>query len=245
MGYKKERLRPHEWIASLTVYVVISGFFAWLFYDRLPAAVLFLPVFPFFIKTVKSVKAKRQAEDLTDGFIRSLVSVSTSLAAGLSPENAFASAEEDMEKLYGKKAEIVKELSIVNSQVRMGQRLCDALASFAGRTRIDEIYDFSVVFAVAKDNGANFPSVISSAVGIMESGRTAEKEAKLLIRARQYEQRIMCVIPPGILAYLKLSSGSFIEVMYREPLGIAVMTVCLAVYITAIVMSEKIGDIRI
>ena len=102
-----------------------------------------------------------------------------------------------------------------------------------------------MVFETAVKSGGNLPGIISSCTQIMESRRDAEAEARVLIRGRQYEQRVMCIIPPGILAYLRLSSGNFIGVLYHSAFGIAVMTLCLVVYVLAIYLSERIGDIRL
>ncbi len=241
----KVSLSTAEWILFAAVYAGLSVLAAWLFYDcpaASPTAVLFLPVF---IRSAKEFKTGRYREEMTNEFIRALISVSTSLSAGISPENAFMNAESDMEKLYGKGSPVCRELGMINTRVNMGMRIQDALYDMAKRNGIDEIYDFATVFAVAMEKGASFPNVISSCVSIMESRRWAECEAKVLIRAKQYEQRIMCVIPPGILAYLRISSGSFTEVLYHNIAGAVIMTACLAVYILAIFLAERIGDIRV
>ncbi|MCR5687700.1 MAG: type II secretion system F family protein [Lachnospiraceae bacterium] len=227
------------------VYAALSEAAAWLFYDSLPAGLAAAPLFILFIKAAGRIKAGKYRDDLTEGFLKSLNSVSSSLAAGLSADRAFVLAESDMEKLFGKRSAIVKELEIINTQTAMGKRIEDALSDFAKRTEISEIYDFAVVFSVAMKNGADLSKVIASCTGMMEDRRQAENEARVLIRAKQYEQRLMCVIPPGILIYLRLSSGSFISVLYHDPRGIAVMTAALAVYVAAVILSEKIGDIRV
>ena len=196
-GCKKEKLKPNEWALWTAVYVLIAAVAAWLFYDSAFLMLLFAPFFPLFIKAVKYSKSRRNTVKLTDEFLKALISVATSLGAGISPENAFVAAAADMEKLYGKKSQIVKELSVINSQVAMGRRLGDAIDDFAKRVRIQEIYDFSVVFSVAKEKGADFSAVISSCVEIMETTRQAESEARVIIRAKQYEQRVMCIIPYG------------------------------------------------
>ena len=245
MKKKKYRLEMKDRLICTAFYILLSAAAAWLFYDRLSAAVVFAPFFPLFIAAVSSLRGKKQDEELTDQFIKSLISISTSLAAGISPENAFVTAMSDMEKLYGKRSPVARQLSVINSQVSMGKRLSDALYDFAKRTQIPEIYDFAVVFSVAKEKGANFPAVISSCVSVMDDRRRAESEAQVLIRAKQYEQRVMCIIPPGILIYLRFSSGSFIGTLYHNILGITVMTVCLFVYVLAILLSEKIGDIKV
>ena len=190
------------------------------------------------------MEEKKQKELLTDGFLRALISVSASISAGMSPENAFITARYDMEKMYGG-CQIVRELGIVNSQVKTGRRIEDALLELAGRSKIPEIYDFAVVFKVAKEKGSDFGQVISSCVDIMETKRQTECDARVLIRSKQYEQRIMCVIPPAILLYLRLSSGGFIGVLYHNPTGAVVMTLCLTIYVLAICLSEKIGDVKL
>ncbi|MBR6159260.1 MAG: type II secretion system F family protein [Lachnospiraceae bacterium] len=241
----KEKLTAGEMTVSILVYALLSVIAAWLFYDRILPAFVFAPFFLLFIKAVRTVKRRKYTERLTDEFLRALVSVSTSLAAGISCENAFLTAALDMEKLYGTGSAIVKELGMINMQVKMGVRLEEALHDFAKRSRIPEIYDFAVVFSVAKEKGADFSAVIASCISVMEMRRQSESEARVLIRAKQYEQRVMCIIPPGIIIYLKLSSGSFIGMLYHDPAGVVIMTLCLIVYVFAIWLSEKIGDVKV
>ena len=244
LSRKKRVLAKREISACMFVYILLSALTAWLFYDCIYLFPVFFPFFFLFTGYVARAKENKQKEELTEGFLRALISVAASITAGMSPENAFITAGHDMEKLYGT-SPVIGELNTVNSQVRTGIRLEDALSEMAERSGIAEMYDFAVVFRVAKQNGSDFPSVISSCVDIMETKRQTECEAKVMIRSKQYEQRIMCVIPPGILLYLRLSSGGFIRVLYHNPSGIAVMTACLAVYVIAICLAEKIGDIRL
>ena len=236
---------PVRWCMCAAAYILASVFLSWLFYDSFIPVLISAPGYILFAKAVKKAYGRRIDEEMTDGFIRALVSVSTSLAAGVSAENAFAAAGSDMERLFGKRAVIVTELETVNSGVAAGRSLGDALNDLAGRWDIGEIKDFAVVFSVAKEKGADLSLVLSSCIRIMENRRQTESEARVLIRGKQYEQRLMCIIPPAILAYLRLSSGSFIGILYHDAKGIAVMTACLAVYILAIRISEKIGDIRV
>ena len=227
------------------MYIVIALAASKLFYDSYPAALVFVPAFPLFIRYVKKVGIRKRKEEMTQEFMRCLVSVSTALSAGISPENAFAAATSDMEKMYGSRSVIVKELEILNHRISTGTGLGDALFELALRVNIPEVYDFAVVFSAARDKGADLGAVISSCVSIMQQKIDAETEARVLIRGKQFEQRIMCVIPPGIIAYLRLSSSGFINVLYHNGLGIAVMSACLLIYVFAIWMSERIGDIRV
>ena len=234
-----------EWMICIILYFALSVYAAWLFYDSFAAALVFSPLFFLFLRAVRSYRSKKRRHELADGFLRCLLSVSSSLSAGISAENAFVAAASDMEKLYGPRADIVRQLRLVNSQVEMGRRLETALLDLAKRSGIQEIYDFAVVFMVAKEKGANMPEVISNCTQLMEDRQASENEARVLIRAKQYEQRVMCVIPPGIITYLKFSSGGFMGVLYHNVTGIAVMTTCLFVYVFAIYLAERIGDVAV
>ncbi len=230
---------------DILLFLMIAFAASWLFYDSVIPAFAMLPLFIPFEKYLRSVRKKKRDEEMTAQFISAAGSVSTSLFAGLSVENAFVFAASDMERLYGKGSYIVKELDTLNSKTEAGQRLTEALFELAKRWRIQEIYDLSVVFSSAVKNGGNLPTVISSCTQLMEKRLQAQEEARCVIREKQYEQKVMCIIPPGILLYLRFSSGSFISVLYHNAFGITVMTICLAVYIAAICMSERIGDIRV
>ena len=53
------------------------------------------------------------------------------------------------------------------------------------------------------------------------------------------EQRIMNWMPAGILAYVRLTSGDMMQIMYTTAVGRIMMTVCLAVYVGAFCLAEK------
>ena len=70
------------------------------------------------------------------------------------------------------------------------------------------------------------------------------REIDTFLAAKIYEQRIMMVMPAGVLLYIRLGSGEFIADLYHNPAGIAIMTVCLGLYLASCVLAEKIMDIR-
>ena len=223
-------------------YIIIISMISYLFYDSIRFIFFFLPLLPLYVKKRAERKKIRRKEELGEEFLRSIQSVATSLAAGLSPDNAFRQAHHEMERMYGPGGYIVIELREICRRISCGTRLEDALNDFAARSGIEAINDFAIVFATAKETGGSFSKVISDCVGIMEEERKTKEEVRVLIRSKQYEQRIMSMVPPGIILYLKLSSGSFIEVLYHNTLGYIVMTGCLLLYVLSVVLSEKICE---
>jgi tight adherence protein B len=71
-----------------------------------------------------------------------------------------------------------------------------------------------------------------------------EREIQVQIASRKMEQKVMNVIPVFILAYLKVTSMDFLNVLYGNVAGALFMTACLAAYGGAIVLAEKIMTIH-
>lgn len=191
------------------------------------------------------MKSENRKQELVNEFLKALQSISTSLAAGFSCENAFEEASNDMKRLFGGQSLIVNELELISRKVHMGIRIEDALFDFAKRTENEYIEDFALIFAVARQSGTGFAKAISSCVILMQANKQTENEAKVLIRGKQYEQRIMSIIPVGIILYLRLTSESFISKLYHNPTGICVMTICLFVYVLSVIMAESICKVAI
>lgn len=239
------RLSAKEWALCLFGYMGIISILSFLFYDSVWGFISLLPFLFFYIGHTKKASVSKHQEQLNREFLKALQSLSSSLAAGFSPENALFETAIDMEKLYGRKSVIYRELTQINNQIANGTRCEDALISFARRTGNEAIRDFAMIFSIANISGEDFVKVITSCTEIIQSSNAIKEEAKVLIRGKQYEQKIMNVIPLGIIAYLRISSGSFINVLYHNVLGVLVMSLCLALYVLSIYIAERISKIEV
>ena len=72
-----------------------------------------------------------------------------------------------------------------------------------------------------------------------------EKEIQTVIAAKKLEFEIMCAVPFVIIIYMKLTFGDFLSVLYGNPAGAAVMSVCLGVYIAAYRFGRKTVRIEV
>ena len=61
---------------------------------------------------------------------------------------------------------------------------------------------------------------------------------------KKLEQNIMNLMPLGILAYLKISSGDFLSAIYGNAFGVCFMSICLGIYVGALILAEKILKIE-
>lgn len=243
MNYEKYRFSAKEWIICLGKFILISISVAILFYDSPQIFVCSSPLCGLFIKREKRIRKRKRKEEVAEEFLKALQSVSASVSAGLSFDNAFREAASDMERLYGKKGYIVTELKTICRKISCGIRIEEALKDFAAGSGIDIIRDFAIIFGCARESGGNINHVISNCMEIMESDRKIKEEIKVLLRQKQLEQRIMSIFPLGIILYLRVSSGAFLNVLYHNYLGYIVMTGCLITYLASILISEKICEI--
>lgn len=178
-------------------------------------------------------------------FKDAIQSMSASLNAGYSVENAFREAQKELMLQYPREARISKEMEILNRQLRLQVPVEQALEEFAERVEADEIRSFSVVFAMAKRSGADMLSIIRDTVTQISGKLEVKREIDLILAARRYEFRVMTVVPYLIIAYMSLSFPEFMEVLYGTPAGKGVMTICLGVYVSAYALGLKIIKIKV
>ena len=218
---------------------------ALLFYDSLIAVAFLIPVGAALIYRDLNQARERRLMELKKQFRECLLSVSAALSAGYSPENAFRHSGRELSMLYDAQADIMRELHIIQSRIDMNENLETALHDFAQRSGLEEARSFSEVFRFAKRSGGNLNRILSSAAEQIGEKIEVEREIRTVTAEKRLEQQILNVIPIGICAYLKLASPGYLDVLYRNPAGIAVMTVCLGVYIAAYLISERIVAIEI
>ena len=73
-----------------------------------------------------------------------------------------------------------------------------------------------------------------------------QQEIAVMLSGKQMEQNIMKMMPFGILLYIGLTDQGYFDVLYHNWQGVALMTGCLAIYLLAYYIGERImGKIRL
>lgn len=185
-------------------------------------------------------KAKGARNELAAEFRECILSVSASLRAGYSVENAFLEAEKDMEMMYGKDALICGELEFLRRGLHINITLEELLADIAKRSGCEDIGEFAQIFALAKRNGGNMAEIIKSSANRIGKRIELRQELQAALGGKQMELTIMKLMPFGILFYIDMGTPGYFAPLYHNPVGIAVMTVCLAVYLGAYLLGENV-----
>lgn len=193
----------------------------------------------------KKEQTEKRLEQLNLEFKEGILLLSSFLSAGYSVENAFSSVARELNVLYGEDGLVTREFNHIVSQIRMNCPVEQALLEFAGRSGLDDVINFAEVFASAKRSGGELVSIISHTAEVIRDKVQVRQEILTMTAARQLEQKIMNMIPFFIVLYIDVTSPGFFNLMYNTGVGKILMTLCLVVYLTAIIAAKKIMKIEI
>lgn len=245
LDYQKYILNRKEYIKGISIWSGISIILAYAFYHNIFVAlvgVLFLPVYLHSMEQKQNIQRLcklrsefRDAIQFMEGYLRS----------GYSVENAMERSRDDIIRMCGTDCYMGIELRYMTGQMRLNVPVEDVWESFARRSGVFQIQQFSCIFRIAKRTGGNISVVIrSSMVQIAEQIRI-EEEIRTLLASKTLQMKVMNFVPVCILLYVGYASFDLLQIMYETIIGRVIMTICLFIYVVAyymgVHMMERIG----
>ena len=201
---------------------LLSGI-AYLFYDFFLGGLMFSPFLVIYLRIWEKQYIKKQQQEFCAQFKMSLQSMSSALNVGYSAENALKETAKDLSLIYKKDTRIMREYTYMIHQLNMNVPF----------------------FVAAKRAGGDSIEMIRNAVKQICEKIEVKREIEMTMSAKKLEFQVMSVVPFGIIFYMRIAFPDFVEVLYRNFLGIFVMTVCLAVYAGAFYMGKKMIEIEV
>lgn len=116
---------------------------------------------------------------------------------------------------------------------------------FAEKHPSEEASNFAHVFSFARRLGGEYVKNMRRTIEKMEEKLELKQDINTLIASKQLEFNIMSFMPLAILAYVKLTSGGFLNAMYGSLSGILVMSACILFYVISIIVGRKIVNIEV
>lgn len=226
---------------GIGILAVVSYFF----YRSIWAFFLFSPYLIFYFRKKKQEEQERQAEVLRYQFKDGIMAVSAALNAGYSVENAFREGRKDLALLYKKEDPIMREFQRITRGLDANERLEKLLFDFAARSQLEEVEGFAEIFSTAKEAGGDFSVIIRTTAERISARMEVKREIKTMVAAKNFEQKIMSLVPFLIMFYIDLTSPGFFGELYGNMLGVLVMTVCLGIYLLSRYLAERIMRIQV
>ncbi len=239
MDYRSYRLTLKEHGKCLAGAVLLTAVIAYLFYDSAWGFLIFPAVYVLLRKRGIAQGTARVQAQIGKEFLDVLRTVSSALLAGLSMENAWREAAREIEGLYGESSIMGRELIRINGKVGMNIPLEQQLEELAMRSGNADIVSFAEVFAFAKRSGGNLVTIMEGTANHIRARFETEREIQVMVASKLLEQKIMNVVPLLILAYLKVTSIGFLDILYGNVAGVLFMSGCLLAYGGAILLSER------
>lgn len=220
--------------------VGVVFFLAYFFYRSLWAVLPLSVIGVLYFRMQEKKAEEKRREQLVLQFKECILSVAASLKAGYAIENAFMESRTDMELLYGKHAMIYRELEQIRRGLVINITLEEQLFGLARRSGGEEIMQFATVFSIARRGGGNLSEIIRSTSELISQRLDARVEMQTRLSGRQMEQNVMKIIPFGVVGYIGICYPGYFDMLYHNWQGAAIMTGCLAIYLIAYVIGEKI-----
>lgn len=243
--YDRYSLNLKEFIIGLGKGSAVCGLLAFTFYRSFR---IFLWMLPFSLAgpvLERKSRLEKRKKELAGQFKESMMIVASSLSAGFSIENALSSGVRELSVLYGKEGMIVREFAFMVQQISTNRPVEQVLEEFARRSGLEDVRNFAEVFSVAKRSSGNVGGIMRHTAEVIRDKMQVREEILTMTASRQFEQKIMNMIPFFIVFYVESASPGFFDQMYATNMGRILMSGCLAVYLISYVLAKKILDIEI
>lgn len=244
--YDEYPLSVQEKLLAVGKGIAVSGMFAYAFYRSLLVFALLLPVCCILmLRREQQVRLKNRKLLLAQQFKEAMVILAASLSAGYAMENAMAVSLEELRLLYGTEGMIVQEFSTMVQQIRTNRNVEQVLLEFAGRSGLEDVQNLAEILGIGKRTGGDLGSIMRHTAEVIRDKMQVKEEIMTLTASRQFEQKIMNLIPFFIIFYVEGTSPGFFDQMYQTTVGRVLMTVCLLLYLLALWLAERILDIEV
>ncbi|MCR4686948.1 MAG: type II secretion system F family protein [Lachnospiraceae bacterium] len=240
LDYKKYKYSSKDILINALMWIAISGLIAYFFYRSLLIFIILLLFFPLFIKFRRAGYVFKRQWELMLEFQDFLSAVQVGIYSGNSIENAVLGSYEDMVSLYTKDGYMTKEIRSIITGLNNNLTLEELFYDLGERSGVEEIMDFAAILALAKRSGGNLREIISECNNCIEEKIDIKRDIDVMIAGERLQHRIMCIVPMGIILYIQITSPGYLDSLYHNLFGYAVMTGCLLLYIISILWSEKI-----
>ncbi len=160
-------------------------------------------------------------------------------------ENAIPETAGVLKKVLGNNNETTIAWNRIVQQMKLKAPADQLIMEFAVQSECGEIRSFAEVFTAARRTGGNLRAIVADTADSISRKIEVEEEIQTMLAAKKMEQRIMSLMPPGIIGYMRLTSPGYLDPLYHSVPGAAVMTICLLIWGAAIWWGSRIVKIEV
>jgi tight adherence protein B len=144
-----------------------------------------------------------------------------------------------------KTSDIIMELEIMNQQILMNEPIEKIFYDLAQRSKIEDIKSFADVIMISKRAGGNLVEVIKNTSETIREKVEIQNEIQNLIAGKKFEQKVMAIVPFGLVLFLKSSSSDYLQPLMTTAYGHIIMTIALIMLLLGQLIGRKIMKIEV
>lgn len=236
-------LSPRMKIAALLAGGLLMFGIGYLFYHQLLISLLLVPGGAYAPRMLRQYLKDRRRSALNLQFKQTLFSLSSSLSAGRSVENAFREAVADLQLLDPEgNSDMLAELSIICTRMEYNQPVEEALHDFSRRAGMEDVERFADVFTVCKRTGGDLVEVVRRTSTIIGEKLDIQQDIAVSIAQKKFEAKALLAAPLLMVLFMSLTASDYMEPMYTGA-GMAISTLSLAGLFLCYRWTTKIMDI--
>lgn len=216
-------------IKTLTVVLILNYFF----YRNVYAFIPLTGVGYLYLCLMMEKKKAELRHEFRIQFKEMLLLSSTNQRAGYSIENSLINCYGDLLRLYGKDSGICRLIEEILNARKNKRPIAEIFKNVGVLSKVEEISEFGEIYRIAYEKSGNISSIMDKTAQTIVNKLDIENDIFLSLSERQFELKIMNIMPFLIMLYISVTSKGYFNEMYDSGMGICVMSVCLLIYCLA------------
>lgn len=242
-----KRVKPRQYI-KIFIPIGVTVFLSSLVFFRTLGSAVFLTILSSVYPYILSKQREKKMRKLLNYQLReALHALSASLRAGSSLNNALSRTYVDLSKIFvaEKHKPIVDEFSIIAYELDLMIPVDEVLMNFKERANLEDINDFVNVTLMTRKQGGNLNEVVARITDIISDRIEVEHEINTLVAGKQYEARILTMLPVVLVVLLSYMSPDYMSPMYESMLGKTLMVIGALLLFVNYIVGKKIIEIEV
>ncbi len=203
----------------------------------IPAAVVIGVVMSFIPSIVVNFKIKKRLKDLNEQLGDAITLISNSLKAGYSFFQAIDIVAKEMT------GPIAEEFATLQKEINLGLNTEKALENMTNRVMSDDLELIVTAVLIQRQVGGNLAEVLDNISTTIRDRVKIKGEIKTATAQGRISGLVISLLPVGIGLVINMINPEHMSLLFKNPLGILILCVCVVMELIGIFFINKIVQI--
>lgn len=243
--WKEQKKDMGFWLRSSFYAAVVLLLICYCFYHSVMVLPVLLPgLYPYFRWC--RIRQQEEKEERFSLQLRDFLQLlSGNLQVGDSMEKAMEHTLPELAGQWGKQSFIYQDVEKMCRQISLSAQTDEVMKAWGEQRKDEELALFLQVFLFGRRTGGDLCVIIAKTTHSISARIETGQEIRTLLASRRYEQAIMSAMPILIILYMSLTNPGYLEVLYGNFRGAVFMSICLGIYVAAVLLGLKLLRIEV